>query len=172
MEMKALALATALLLFFGAAPDRPAEAVAELKYANGAPVGTVRFVQAPRGLLVIGEVRGLSPGPHGLHVHEVGKCEPPFQSAGGHFNPTGKTHGFLSSSGMHAGDLPNIVVPASGRLQFELFAPDLTLEPGKPGYLLDADGSALLVHSGPDDYRSDPAGGSGDRVACGVVSKL
>jgi superoxide dismutase, Cu-Zn family len=101
----------------------------------------------------------------------VGACDPPgFQSAGGHFNPLGWEHGFLNPRGPHAGDLPNIHVPAGGRLELEVLAPGLTLGPG-PTTLFDADGSALVIHEGVDDYRTDPTGNAGDRIACAVIRR-
>jgi len=108
--------------------------------------------------------------PPPIHFHETGKCEPPFESAGGHFNPGKKAHGVLDLGGSHAGDLPNVVVPAGGKLEFELFVPGLTLAAG-PSSVLDADGTALVIHAKADDYRTQPAGDSGDRIACGVIPR-
>jgi superoxide dismutase, Cu-Zn family len=137
---------------------------------KGKPVGTVMLVDTPHGLLVRGALTGLPPGTHAIHFHETGKCEPPFKSAGGHFNPTQKAHGMLDPAGLHAGDLPNLVIPKSGKLEFELFAEALTLADG-PNSVLHADGTALIIHAKLDDYRSQPSGDAGDRIACGVISK-
>ena len=150
-------------------PASPASVVTSLKDRQGRTVGTVTVAETPHGLLVRGTVEGLPPGPHGIHFHETGKCEPPFASAGGHFNPAQKTHGVLSPGGPHAGDLPNLMVPASGKLDFETFAPGLSLSTG-PGAVLDADGTAIVVHAKADDHKSQPAGDSGDRIACGVLA--
>jgi Cu-Zn family superoxide dismutase len=111
---------------------------------------------------------GLPPGDHAFHVHEVGKCDPPFESAGGHFNPTGKKHGRDNPQGAHAGDLPNIQVMDGRPARIEVVARDISLD-GGPGNLFDADGSALIVHAKADDHKSDPAGNAGARIACGVI---
>ena len=148
----------------------PAVVVTTLKDRQGKSVGTVTVTETPHGLLLRGTVEGLAPGPHAIHFHETGKCEPPFTSAGGHLNPSQKTHGVLSPGGPHGGDLPNLVVPASGKLDFETFAPGLSLSSGS-GAVLDADGTAVVVHAKADDHASQPAGDSGDRVACGVLSR-
>jgi len=150
-------------------PSPPASpAISELQDLKGKPVGTVMLLPTPHGLLVRGALNGIPPGTHAIHFHETGKCEPPFKTAGGHFNPAKKNHGVLDPGGSHAGDLPNLVVPASGKVEFEFFVPALTLAPG-PDSILDADGTAVVIHAGPDDYRSQPAGNSGDRIACGVI---
>jgi hypothetical protein len=103
-----------------------------------------------------------------MHIHETGKCEPPFESAGGHFNPYGKAHGFNSPSGWHAGDLPNIYADAHGTVRIEVFVPQISLQGGEHP-LLDHDGSAFVIHAHADDLQSDPAGDAGGRIACGVV---
>jgi len=115
-------------------------------------------------------VKGLPAGEHAFHIHAVGKCEPPFDSAGGHFNPAQHKHGIMAGEG-HAGDMPNLFVPASGELTVEILNTNVTLAKGKPNSLFDADGSAVVIHAGPDDYKSDPAGNAGGRIACGVVSE-
>lgn len=142
----------------------------ELRDLKDKVVGTVLLVDTPHGLLLRGALMGLPPGTHALHFHEVGKCEPPFKSAGGHFNPTKKNHGVMDPGGLHAGDLPNLIIPKSGKLDFELFAEDLTLAEG-PNTVLDADGTALVLHAKADDYKSQPSGDAGDRIACGTITK-
>ena len=136
--------------------------------AKGTRLGEVRVTETPHGLLLQGALTGLPPGEHAIHVHETGKCEPPFKTAGGHFNPGHKDHGALLASGAHAGDLPNVFAAADGTLKFELLAADLTLAPG-PNSVFDADGSSIVLHAKADDYRSQPSGDSGDRIACGVL---
>ena len=142
-------------------------ASATLKDAKGKAVGTAQLTQTPHGVLISVDLHGLKAGAHAIHLHEIGKCDAPdFKSAGGHFNPTKKSHGFMVAEGAHAGDMPNIDVPANGKLKAELLAADATLD-----NLLDQDGAALVVHAKADDYKSQPAGDAGDRVACGVIEK-
>jgi Cu-Zn family superoxide dismutase len=153
-----------------AAPALATPKTIELKDQAGKVVGTVLLVDTPHGLLVRGALKNLPPGTHAIHFHETGKCEPPFKSSGGHYNPTKKQHGVLDPGGLHAGDLPNLVIPRNGKLDFELFAEDLTLADG-PNTVLDADGTALVIHAKPDDYKSQPAGDAGDRIACAVIAR-
>jgi superoxide dismutase, Cu-Zn family len=142
--------------------------------AKGQEVGEATFTETPNGILLRLTLSpnhpGIAPGTHALHIHQTGKCEPPFKSAGDHFNPLGKTHGFLSESGPHAGDFPNIHVPDKGALTVEFEVPQLSLKQGK-NTLRDSDGSALVIHAKRDDYKSDPASEAGDRIACGVIAK-
>jgi superoxide dismutase, Cu-Zn family len=133
------------------------------------PVGEVRLTDTPGGVLLQGRVERLDPGSHAIHLHAVGRCEPPFDSAGGHFNPVAKVHGYLNEAGPHAGDLPNLHVPESGTLEFEVLAANVTLRAGESNRLLDQDGAALVIHAGADDYKTDPSGTSGSRLACGVI---
>lgn len=154
-----LALASMAL----AAPDDSASAA--LSNPEGEPVGTVELTETPNGTVVIAHLENLPEGAHGFHIHETGECTPPFTSAGGHYNPDGTSHGFVSPGGAHAGDLPNIHVPASGSLTIEYFATGLTVS----NELLDEDGAAVVIHAGPDDYESDPSGDAGSRIACGVL---
>jgi Cu-Zn family superoxide dismutase len=143
-------------------------AQAHVRDTEGEEVGNAQLVETPNGVLIIATLQGLSPGAHALHIHETGECEPPFKSAGGHFNPSGKTHGFSSPHGWHAGDLPNVYADAQGSVQVEIFAPQLSLQGGEHP-LLDRDGAAFIIHDHADDQRSDPAGDAGDRIACGVI---
>jgi len=154
-------------------PKAPASpgltAVATLRDATGTRVGSVTLTDTYAGVLVTGSVNGLGLGAHGIHLHAVGKCEAPaFASAGGHFNPSGKQHGYRSPNGPHLGDLPNLDTPAAGELRFEFLAPGITLRGDNA--LLDGDGASVVVHSGRDDYMTDPAGNSGARIACGVIT--
>ncbi|MGB3272084.1 MAG: superoxide dismutase family protein [Xanthobacteraceae bacterium] len=152
-----------------AVPALAATASVTLKNTAGAEVGTVALSDGPHGVLLRLTLKGIPPGEHAFHVHAVGKCEPPFTSAGGHFNPTGKKHGMMAADGLHAGDMPNLIVPASGELQAEIVNAAITLEKNKPNSLYQPNGTAFIIHAGPDDYKSDPAGNAGDRIACGVV---
>ena len=142
-------------------------ATARLMDAAGKSVGEVALSQTPHGTLLHAKLANLPPGAHAFHVHAVGKCEPPFKSAGGHFNPDGRKHGIHAAEGLHAGDMPNIHVPASGSLEIEVLNARLKLDSA----LFDADGAAIVIHAGPDDYRSDPAGAAGARIACGVIAR-
>jgi Cu-Zn family superoxide dismutase len=137
----------------------------QLINALGAPIGTVRTWQTPAGLAFRIEAGGLPQGVHGIHVHAVGRCDPPeFQSAGSHWNPAAKKHGTRNPLGPHAGDLPNVTVMANGVL-----AETVTLAGTNLASLHDADGAALVLHAQPDDYMTDPSGSSGARIACAVL---
>jgi Cu-Zn family superoxide dismutase len=145
-------------------------ATAELKDGDGRVVGLATLRERSDGVLVRIEASGLKPGLHAVHVHAVGKCEgPSFSSAGGHFNPLGRKHGHKNVEGPHAGDVPNMLVAKDGSARFEVLTDGFTLRPG-PLSLFDADGSALVIHVGVDDYVTDPTGNAGDRAACGVIA--
>jgi Cu-Zn family superoxide dismutase len=144
-------------------------AKATLKDTNGKEVGTAGLTETPAGVLIKLAIKGLPPGERAFHIHGVGKCEPPFTSAGPHFNPRGKKHGLMAAEGHHAGDLPNLHIPASGELVVEVLDREVTLEKGKPNSLLGGQGTALVVHAGKDDYKTDPAGDAGGRIACGLI---
>lgn len=148
-------------------------ASAELTAADGRTVGRLELTQTPKqGVLVRLRVEGLDPGVHAFHIHETGRCETPgFTSAGGHHAPQGNEHGVLHEGGRHVGDLMNLHVPESGALEVEQVAPGASLREGERGTLFDEDGSALVIHAGRDDYRSQPSGDAGDRIACGVVRR-
>ena len=158
-----------ILLLSAALPAAAQTASAPMKGSDGKEVGSVNLTQTAQGVLINVSVKGLPPGEHAIHVHAVGKCEPPFTSAGGHFNPGNKKHGRLAAGGQHAGDMPNLHVPQSGDLVVEILNANITLEKAKPNSVFDADGSSIVIHAGSDDYKSDPAGESGGRIACGVI---
>ena len=146
-----------------------ARARAPLMDAQGRSIGLADLQQTPHGVLLKLTLTNATPGIHALHIHDVGQCtRPSFDSAGGHFNPLGRQHGFLNPRGPHAGDLPNIEVPPSLRLSIEYMVEDVTLRPG-PQSLLDGNGSAIVIHAGGDDYATDPAGHAGERLACGEI---
>jgi Cu-Zn family superoxide dismutase len=151
-----------------AAPNTTAHA--DLRDANGNAIGTVTLTQTRHGVLVTGDLTSLPPGVHAIHVHDTGRCEAPFTSAGGHFSPVPHTHGFKSQMGPHAGDLPNFSVAANGTGHVEALSRELTLAPGPVGPFGPV-GASIIVHAGPDDYASDPAGNSGPRIACGVITR-
>jgi Cu-Zn family superoxide dismutase len=146
-------------------------AKATLKDASGKEVGQAALEQTPHGVLIKLSLKGAAPGEHAFHVHAVGKCEPPFTSAGGHFNPGAKKHGLEATEGAHAGDMPNLHIPASGELVIEIANPAISLVKGQSNTVFDADGSALVIHAGADDYKSDPTGNAGDRIAYGVIAE-
>lgn len=156
------------------AQTAPADSVRQahttLRDAQGNVVGqaTLRDDGALKLRIELRDFKSAQSGLHGVHFHAVGKCDPTFAAAGGHFNPTGHKHGFLSHTGRHGGDLPNLELDAAGHGVYEVTTDLVTLGTGGHS-LLDEDGTAIVIHAGPDDYRSDPAGNSGDRVACGVI---
>jgi superoxide dismutase, Cu-Zn family len=169
------AIGVVALLGAGCALTRlaPAGAVAtaEVRDAAGRVVGQATLTEVSGGVRIVLEVRGLTPGPKGVHLHGVGTCEgPAFASAGEHFNPRNAQHGLLNPAGPHAGDLPNVTVDPDGKGRLETFTERVTLGPGSTS-LLDADGTALVVHADADDFRTDPSGNTGARIACGVVEK-
>lgn len=146
-------------------------ATAELRNAQNEIVGTAMFAEGPQGVRIAVAVTKLPPGRHGFHIHAVGKCDPPgFASAGGHLNLDGKQHGWMNPAGAHAGDLPNLTVGPDGSAHVEVYAASLTLADG-PRSLFHPGGAALVIHAGPDDETTDPAGNSGDRIACGLIHK-
>jgi Cu-Zn family superoxide dismutase len=144
---------------------------AVLKDKSGKDVGEANLTQTKAGVLIRMSIKGVEPGEHAFHVHAVGKCEAPFTSAGPHFNPENHKHGLESPDGAHAGDMPNLHVPQNGDLSIEVLNAAVTLAKGQPNSLLDADGSALVIHAKPDDNKTDPAGDAGDRIVCGVVTE-
>lgn len=146
---------------------------ATLVNAEGQRVGRAVLTQGPTGLLIRVEAEGMSPGWHGAHIHQTGQCEGAFQTAGGHVHggEGGKPHGLLSAEGPDDGDLPNVHADVTGRVMAEVFTPRARLSATGPGaWLLDADGSAIVVHANADDHTTQPIGGAGARVACGVIA--
>jgi Cu-Zn family superoxide dismutase len=159
------------LLLFCSIAQAQTTAHADLKNAEGKSVGSAELRDAKEGVLVILRVHDLSPGLHAVHIHAVGKCEgPQFTSAGGHFNPGQKKHGFKNSEGPHAGDLPDVLIVKNGSGRFEAVTDAVSLAAGGNS-LFDQDGSAIVIHATADDNTTDPTGNSGDRIACGVIEK-
>jgi superoxide dismutase, Cu-Zn family len=168
LEFFGIVSAAGLLAAGLALPAAAQSAKAPLKDKSGKDVGVVELMQTPAGVLLNIAVKGLPAGEHAFHIHAVGKCESPFESAGPHFNPAHHKHGMMSGEG-HAGDMPNLHIPPNGSLAVEAVNPAITLEQGKPNSVFQPDGTAVVIHDGKDDYRSDPAGNAGDRIACGVI---
>lgn len=151
--------------------DVPLDAVGEarLSFADGRPAGTATLLNDARGLRIVVTATGMTPGPRGFHLHTTGKCEGPgFTSAGGHLNPDNRKHGSLAAGGAHLGDLPNLEIGSDGSGRATEIVPGGS---GALGAIFDADGTAVVIHANADDYRTDPTGNAGDRVACGVFSR-
>jgi superoxide dismutase, Cu-Zn family len=172
--MRAAIIVLLSSLLAGCAAMQPATdttATADLRNASGQSLGTAQLTQVGGAVRIVLDARGVPPGLHAVHIHAVGKCDPPdFTSAGGHFNPTNKQHGALNPQGSHAGDLPNLNVAADGTGRLETATEQITLGTGTTS-VWDADGSALVIHAAPDDFKTDPTGNAGARIACGVITK-
>jgi len=150
-------------------------ATAALMDAQGTTVGNATLTGSGSGgvkvQVALNGFTAAAAGEHGIHIHAVGMCEASeFKTAGGHFNPGSKKHGLNSSEGHHAGDMPNLNLNADGSATYETTVTDITLDAGAINSIFDADGSAVVIHAGPDDMLTDPAGNSGARVACGVLT--
>ena len=143
-----------------------------LKNKAGQQVGLATLTEEADGVRIEITGVGLPPGPKGLHIHAVARCEPPdFVSAGAHFNPAGKQHGRLNPDGAHAGDLPNLIVTPLGAAGLDATTKAVTLKTGVPGSLFGEGGTSLVIHALPDDEKTDPTGNSGARIACGVITR-
>ena len=165
------ALAVVFATAVAAGPSGARHADGTFIDASGAEIGSIHLVQDGQGIVHVNvKVDGLSAGLHGIHIHAVGSCAgPTFASAGGHYNPLVRQHGLENPNGPHAGDLPNLIVDADGHGRLQAKTDRVTLSPGA-GTLLDGDGSAFIIHANPDDQVTDAGnGGSGPRIACGVI---
>ena len=164
-------LVSSMCLVLLALPSQSAaKTVVVLKDTQGKEVGRVIVWDVENGVRLDVLVHGLAPGEHAIHFHQTPKCEAPdFKSAGGHFNPDGKKHGFDNPEGHHAGDMKNFTVDAEGTAEGHLEDSDVTLKDGP--HSLFTNGAAVVIHAKADDYKTDPSGNSGDRVACGVITK-
>ena len=171
MSIRTILLSGLVLAFVGGTQvAAQTTATASMKARDGKDLGLVKIVETTAGLLLTVKLRGLPPGAHGFHVYEAGKCEGDFTTAGTIYNPLGARHGFLSEEGPMAGDLPNLIVPANGEVDLELLSPFLSLSKQTDESLLDGDGAAIVIRERADDYRSDPEGETGSRIACGVIA--
>jgi Cu-Zn family superoxide dismutase len=167
-------LAAALVVACANAVAKDAKAkpvTVKLQDGQGKNVGTATLSVAANGVTVKLNVHDLPAGDHAIHVHQNAKCEgPAFTSAGGHFNPDNKHHGLENPEGPHAGDIPNFTVDANGKSKATVVAPNVTLSDG-PHSVFTGGGTALVIHAKADDGKTDPAGNSGDRIACGTITK-
>ena len=164
-----------LLLGFGT-PDPAAAQMARAEFIDGQgkTIGTATLRDDPRGVVLITvRLANLPPGRLGFHIHAIGRCDPPdFASAGPHFNPELRKHGLQSDEGPHAGDLRNLIVEADGTVEMTVGAREVTLgSPTNSHSLFGPTGTALVVHARADDMQTDPAGGAGPRIACGVIMR-
>ena len=147
-------------------------AEAEIVNTDGAVIGKATFEQAPTGVLMSVDVSGLPAGAHGIHLHAVGACTPNFKAATGHINPNKVEHGLRNPNGPDNGDLPNLFVAADGTAKAEFFTTLVSVTGGDMPALLDADGSSVIIHEHPDDHMTQPIGGAGGRIGCGIITKM
>jgi Cu-Zn family superoxide dismutase len=175
MMKRALAVGLPLALVLGGCQtvdEAPSDRIgqATLRLANGLPAGTAQLIASGSQVNISVALTGLSAGVHGAHLHTVGACDAPeFTSAGPHLNPGQRQHGHENPAGAHLGDLPNATIGANGSGTL-----NATLEGTRDqvlAQLFDADGTAIVVHATADDYRTDPSGNSGGRIACGVLTR-
>lgn len=146
-------------------------AQADLINSQGEKIGTAKLTQTPKGVQIVINASKLPPGEHAIHIHAAGKCDPPgFTTAEGHLNPEGKKHGFKNPEGPHVGDIRDVVVKPDGTLKATVVDSRVTLREGQDSVFQPA-GTAIVIHEKTDDYMTDPAGNSGARIACGVISK-
>lgn len=166
--MRKLAFLGSLLLAACVTDEPQGGPPSPLINASGQTIGTVRAWQTAGGIGFRIEARGLPHGVHGIHVHPIGRCDPPdFASAGTHWNPQNRQHGLNNPMGPHAGDMPNVTVAANGVLSETVILPNATL-----AELVDADGASILIHANADDYVSQPSGNSGPKIACAVIGPV
>jgi len=172
MKIRRFVLFPALLVAANAfGQSSGTSAHADFINSQGQKIGTAVLNQAGDGVKIDVNLTQLPPGTHAFHIHAVGKCEvPDFKSAGGHFNPAGKQHGKDNPNGSHAGDMSNFDVGTDGTAKFSTVNTSVTLDQGANSVFHEG-GTALVIHEKADDYKTDPAGNAGNRIACGVVQK-
>ncbi|MFJ5963135.1 superoxide dismutase family protein [Bacillus sp. NPDC093026] len=154
------------------AAPKPPPIITTLINENGQKIGSIDVRESSKsGLDLHVKATGLPPGSHGFHIHETGICEAPdFETAGAHFNPAHREHGFDNPKGYHAGDMPNLEVGADGKIDVVVNVPDVTLKGGSH-QLFSQNGRSFIIHAEADDYLSNPSGNSGKRIACGAITK-
>lgn len=142
-----------------------------LTTSQGQDAGRAIIKSASHGVIVQLKAKNLPAGEHGVHFHQNAKCDPPdFKTAGPHFNPNGKKHGLENPEGHHAGDMKNLIVAANGTARTTIVNSDVDLDANRNS-LFSNGGTSLVIHAKPDDMKTDPTGNSGDRIACGVITK-
>ena len=167
-----LALLLTLFALTATADQGLPRALAEILDRDGESIGQAEFIQAESGTLIRLNLEGLPPGPKAIHIHAMGTCDDHcdgFMASGGHLNPDGRKHGLLNPEGPDAGDLPNFFVHDSGMAWAEFYTTAASLDGSFGATILDGDGAAIVIHENPDDHFSQPIGGAGARIACGVI---
>ena len=172
MRNALIGVALALGLAGPAGAQDGEKATASVIDDQGKAIGTATLTQTPHGVLIALDLKGIPAGEHAFHIHGKGVCDPAakFASAGGHFNPGKTAHGYHTPAGSHAGDMPNQFVGADGVLKANVINTQVALGSGE-GTLFGGDGTAIVLHAKGDDYKSQPAGDAGGRIACGVIKK-
>lgn len=169
---KLLSYACLAAFLSGCSSHSPAKMTTEMFNTNGDSLGTVELSEQPEGVKFSFLLEGLPAGEYGVHVHEKAVCKgPDFKTSGNHYNPDNKAHGLLNSEGAHLGDLQNLVSDEEGRIQADLFGPKMTLKKGTKNSLLFKEGTSLIITEQKDDGMTQPAGSSGARIACGIISQ-
>ena len=172
MKITAVACAAFTAVLASATVSAADLAAADIINAEGSVVGKARFEQTPSGVLMFVDVTGLPPGGHGIHLHGTGACAPDFKAAKGHVNPGQTPHGLRNPDGPDNGDLPNLYVAADGSAKAEFFTTRVSVAEGDAPALLDGDGSAVIIHDQPDDHMTQPIGGAGGRIGCGIIKRM